>query len=300
MKNIFVFFAALALSMTACSTKESSCTYKDLPVAWEELTSYDFVEAVKKSGGVAVIPMAVVEKHGQHLPVGTDIFVGREIALRAAEMEYCIVFPYHLVAQNFVAMAYPGTVAHTADIMYRWLDETCRELARNGIKKIIFLNSHGGNAWSIPFFLQQQLESPRDYVVYFSSASPDSAANARIRALTRATSDGHGGENETSLIMAIRPDLVKMEHAADEKFTAESLLPSVVSNWTGIRWFQRYPNHIAGDPRTATKELGEAIIQGRVEGLARVIREVKNDQTTLKLQQEFFRRSQAPLEAVRR
>ena len=284
MRFLFVFFAFVSFSLFVNGQK--------LPVAWEELTASDFTEAVKKSEGVCVIPMGVIEKHGQHLPVGTDVYIAREITLRAAEKEYCIVFPFHCVGQNFVATPQPGTIAYSSDLMYMWLDETCREIARNGIKKIILLNSHGGNTNLLNFFLQKQMESPKDYVVYMTGAAPDAETQKKIRALSKATNDGHAGESETSQMMVIRPDLVIMERAAVESFHNQNLLP--LGGMTGLRWYAQYPNHLAGDPKTANAEYGEAIIEGHVATLSQIIKEVKADKATLQLQEEFFKKSRFP------
>jgi creatinine amidohydrolase len=242
--------------------------------------------------------MGVIEKHGQHLPLGTDVYTGREVSLRAAGKEYCLVFPYHPMGQNFVAMPQPGAIAHTTNLMYKWLDETCREISRNGIKKIILLNAHGGNSNFLNFFLQKQMESPRDYVVYFTGASPDAETQRKIREMSKATNDGHAGELETSQMLAVRPDLVNMDRALAENFENQNLLP--LGGLTGLRWYGQYPNHFAGNPITGNAPLGELDIEGSAVSLAKIIKEVKGDKTTLQLQEEFFKKSQTPLETKAR
>src|SRR4030042_5310464 len=66
---------------------------KTLSIHYEELTAPDFIEAVEKSQGVCVIPMGIMEKHGPHLPLGTDMINIREIVNRAAMREFVVVFP---------------------------------------------------------------------------------------------------------------------------------------------------------------------------------------------------------------
>ena len=116
-----------------------------LSPAWEELTSGDFALAVERAGGVCIIPMGVMEKHAQHLPLGTDVFAARHIALTAAAGEYAVVFPFYYAGQIFEARHQPGTVSYSPQMLYDLLDETCREIARNGFTKIILMNGHGGN-----------------------------------------------------------------------------------------------------------------------------------------------------------
>ncbi len=115
MKRIAILMAALFMAM---------CGYaQNLPVGWEELTSPDFVKAVEKSEGVCLIPMGVLEKHGPHLPLGTDVYTAREISQRAAQKEYCIVYPYYFVGQIFEAKHQPGTVAYSTELIYKMLEE---------------------------------------------------------------------------------------------------------------------------------------------------------------------------------
>src|SRR4030095_2158774 len=90
----------------------------------------------------------------------------------------------------------------------RLLENTCREIARNGLKKIVIVNAHGGNDNLIHYFAQIQLASPRDYVVYVAEQLYSPEDEAAIKAQWATSVDGHAGEKETSAILAIRPDLV--------------------------------------------------------------------------------------------
>ena len=89
---------------------------------WEELTADDFVEAVK-STGVCVIPMGVVEKHGSHLPLGTDMIIGRTIAEMAARLEPFVIFPYYYFGQINEARHVPGTIAVSPELQMKLLQE---------------------------------------------------------------------------------------------------------------------------------------------------------------------------------
>jgi creatinine amidohydrolase len=98
--------------------EQGSASSSDLPVKWEELTAPDFVKAVKKSGGVCLIPIGVFEKHGPHLPLGTDLIDVREIALRAARKEYALVFPEYYFSQILEAKHQPGTIAYRPKLIW--------------------------------------------------------------------------------------------------------------------------------------------------------------------------------------
>ena len=194
----------------------SNQNIKPIPAAWEELTSSDFEIAVKQSEGVCIIPMGVIEKHGQHLPLGTDVFTSRESALRAAQKEYAIVYPFYFAGQIFEAMHQPGTIAYSPDMLYNLLDETCREISRNGIKKIILVNGHGGNTYFLQYFCQTQLAKERDYSLYLFTPAVDAETQKVISSMRKSKTGGHADEGESSTMLAIRPDLVKMERATAE------------------------------------------------------------------------------------
>ena len=137
-----------------------------LPVKWEELTAGDFVAAIQKAQGTCVLPFGILEKHGPQLPLGTDLINVRYAALHGAGQEYAVVYPEYYFGQIFEARHEPGTIAYSAKLQLELLQETADEMARNGCKKIVIVNGHGGNNSLLPFFAQAQMASPQDYVVY--------------------------------------------------------------------------------------------------------------------------------------
>ena len=177
---------------------------------WEELTGDQFAAAVEQCQGVCLIPLSVLERHGHHLPLGTDMYIGREICRRAA-------------AQIPEARHLAGTVSIDGDLMVRLLDNVCREIARNGLKKIVLVNAHGGNHGLVALFNMLQLYSPCDYVVYV--VQPVTLAFAgELDAPWEPSRDGHAGPGETSMILAIRPDLVDMQRVpTDDEGRARNL-----------------------------------------------------------------------------
>ena len=268
---------------------------QNLSTAWEELTGPDFVLAVKKSEGVCIIPMGVIEKHGAHLPLGTDVYTSREVSRRATEKEYCIVYPYYFVGQIFEAKHQPGTIAYSSEMIYQFLDETCQEIARNGIKKIILVNGHGGNPAFLEFFCQSQLAKQKDYAVYFFKPFVDDETEAKIAKMRKSTTGGHADEVESSEMLVIRPDLVKLDRATTQPGVDMNRL-KLDNAYTGIWWYSKFPNHYAGDAKDASAALGAVSLEQQVKQLAEVIKAVKADQATLRLQNEFFKESSMPIE----
>jgi creatinine amidohydrolase len=173
----------------------------------------------------------------------------------------------------------------------RLLENICREIARNGLKKIVIVNAHGGNDHLIHYFAQVQLASPRDYVVYVAQPPFSPENEAAIKAQWVTTVDGHAGEIETSGILAIRPDLVHPDQLPTngEGLPLERLKPlRDLGVDTGIWWYADHPTHYCGDGRPATAEKGHRWLDAQARALAGVIRAVKADQMTPRLQQEFF------------
>src|SRR5512133_3309514 len=184
-----------------------------LPYKMEDITSPKFPGAVELSGGVCIIPLGIIEKHGPALPLGTDMYESREIAFHAAVKEYAVVFPPYFVGQINEARHQPGTIAYSHDLMWKMLEETCSELSRNGLKKIVLMNGHGGNNNFLEYFCQAQLSGAQDYTVVLFQPDPDQATRKQINSLKKSQLDGHAGENETSMMYYIRPDLVHPEAA---------------------------------------------------------------------------------------
>jgi creatinine amidohydrolase len=258
---------------------------------WEELTSDLFPGAIERAQGVCLVPLSVVERHGHHLPLATDKLIGRELCRRAAVLEPVIVFPDLYLTQILEARHVPGTIALDAELFMHLLDNVCREIARNGMKKIVLFSAHGGNYHFIRFFAQAQLESRRDYVVYVADPSLLAQDKPAMDAQWETTVDGHAGERETSMIMAIRPDLVRQQALKpDGEGMPLGRLQELQDHgaYTGIWWYADHPTHYRGDGIPATAEKGENYLAAKSRALAALIRLVKQDQQTGRLQDEFF------------
>ena len=284
----------LLVLLVAVFNCTSALTQEKLSVHWEELTAEDFVKAIHKASGTCILPFGILEKHGPHLPIGNDLFNARYASLHAAEREYAVVFPEYYFGQIFEAKHQPGTIAYSSRIQLDLLQETTDEMARNGCKKIIIANGHGGNEHLLPFFAQSQLDQPHDYVVYiFDQRSPESGGPPK-----KTTVDMHAGESETSDTMISRPDLVHLDRANKESGADMHRLNLPDNVYTGIWWYARFPNHYSGDGSAATKERGEFQMNWWIGELAKVIKAVKADDESLKLQNEFYEKAKHPLDTA--
>ena len=105
-------FASLCLTLSLPHAHAQAALPK-LSVHWEELTASDFREGIHRSAGVCLLPFGILEKHGPHLPLGTDLLDVRYAALHAAEQEYTVVFPEYYFGQIAEAKHEPGTMAYS-------------------------------------------------------------------------------------------------------------------------------------------------------------------------------------------
>jgi creatinine amidohydrolase len=264
-----------------------------LSVKWEELTAEDFRAAIQQAKGTCLLPFGILEKHGPHLPLGTDLLNVRFAALHAAEQEFAVVFPEYYFGQIFEAMHEPGTVAYSMELQLKLLQETTDEMARNGCKKVVIVNGHGGNQHLLPYFAQAQMAGPKDYVVYVL----DGARSRPGGPAKKSTGvDYHAGENETSNTLYTHPELTHIDRAGRESGADQKHqnLPDFL--YTGIWWYARFPQHYSGDGSVATKELGEWNVQGWISTIVEAIRAVKADDASLKVQNEFYEKSKHPLD----
>jgi creatinine amidohydrolase len=270
---------------------------QSLSIKWEELTAPDFVKAIQQSQGTCLLPIGILEKHGAHLPLGNDLINVRYVSEHAAAEEYAVVFPAYYFGQIFEARQQPGTVAYSSHMQLELLQETADEMARNGCKKIIIVNGHGGNNSLLPYFAQSQLALAHEYIVYvFERPSHDDAAGRPPMKSSKYAVDFHAGEGETSRTMVSRPDLVHLDRAKSQSGEDQARQHLPDSLYTGIWWYARFPNHYAGDGSVATKELGEFDTKAEISDLVTAIRAVKADAEGLRLQKEFNEKATHPLD----
>jgi len=283
------FLSLLILLLAVPSVKSQS----KLSAKWEELTAADFRQAILQSKGTCLLPFGILEKHGPHLPLGTDLLNVRYASLHAAEQEYAIVFPEYYFGQIFEAKHEPGTVAYSMELQLKLLQETTDEMARNGCKKIIIVNGHGGNEHLLPFFAQAQMDKPHDYAVYVLDGERSRPGGPAKKSTGI---DYHAGENETSNTLVSHPELVHLDRAASESGTDHKRLTLPETLYTGIWWYARFPDHYSGDGSVATKELGIWNMNNWIALTVEAIRAAKADDASLKIQNEFYEKSKHPLD----
>jgi creatinine amidohydrolase len=286
--------AVCGLAFTAAS-QTGAPTNSPLPAGFEELSTGQFAEALRRSSNTCVIPLGILEKHGPHLPVGTDLLQVREMCRRAATEEYTVIFPAYYFGQINEARHQLGTIAYSHDLIWKLLQETCDELSRNGFTRIVLVNGHGGNNDFVRYFSMSQLEKPRDYCLYLVDPWAGGEVYEAIKSKIKSTlPGGHADETETSMIMALNPKWVDLAGSKTESGIDQGRLSHLKYATTGIAWYASYPNHYSGEAQYSTAELGELQFQLHAQLVAKALKEIKADTKALELQKQFFKRAERP------
>lgn len=269
---------------------------------WDELTARDFPAAVAKAKHTCLLPLGVLEKHGEHLPCGTDIIIAETLAARAAAAEPVVVFPTFQYGQIHEAKQWPGAVAIRHELLFALLENLCDEIARNGFRKIVLLNGHGGNEAWLGAFAFQLLEKPRPYTVYTIRLADywnPVAEDPDWKKQMVSDFDGHAGEMESSFILAARPELVRMAQLAPPARPLKRLA-HLPGSRTSMFWYADFPDHYAGDATHATEEKGEFLVNACVARIVPILRAIKKDRVAPALEKEYFGRIQHGAGAQRR
>jgi creatinine amidohydrolase len=255
---------------------------------WEELTAPDFAEAVESTGRVCVIAVGCVEKHFDHLPLGTDFLNGHKICSMAAEREPAVVFPPYYVGQIHEARPFPGTVAIDPVLTLKLLLNVFDEIGRNGFTKIIIYNAHGGNTHMLNYAIQSCLAERRPYAVYLYNGLVGKYQHAEWKELLDTPVHGHACECETSISLANHEHLVKMDYIKGRKADPLGRFNHIPPGRVTSRWFSDYPDHYAGDASAANKEKGEKLRELVVGALSQYIKAVREDAVVAEILGEFY------------
>ncbi len=258
---------------------------------WENLTSPEFARAVQETK-VCVIAFGVVERHGDHLPLGTDFLNGHAVASLAAELEPSVVFPPFYFGQIYEARCFPGTITIKPTLLVELLLGVFDEIGRNGFEKIILFNAHGGNQFMLSFLAQCSLWEAKPYSIYVYRGLNEEQRK-RWLDVCETKLHGHACECETSVSLANHAHLVKMDRIPDKEVKPLGRTGHLEQNFSALSWYSNYPEHYVGDAKAATIEKGRRLRAIQVEALAEFIKKVKEDRVIPELEKEFQTRVKA-------
>ena len=244
---------------------------------WMDLRAPEFA-ALDPMTAIAVLPLAAVEQHGPHLPVGTDSLIAGGMlasvaALCPADLNL-LVLPVQCIGKSNEHLWARGTLTLSAEAaMAAWLDIGL-SVARAGVRKVILVNSHGGNA-DLMSILGRELRVRAGMLAVRASWSamgvPEGMYSERERMFGI-----HGGDYETSVMLHFRPDLVDMTAAQDFRSSAEgAAIPP--TGPIGYGWIASdlNPAGVAGDAHLATADKGRLTVAHQAHGFLRLAAEVR-------------------------
>jgi creatinine amidohydrolase len=248
---------------------------------WSEMTWADF-SAGDTSRWIAVLPLAATEQHGPHLPLGVDSFIADAYLARARDLipaDLPVTFlPVQRIGQSDEHLAFPGTLTLSAATVIRAWTEIGESVARAGVKKLVLITSHGGNVSAMEIVardLRVRLGMLVVTVGWHRFGYPTGAFDADER-----RHGIHGGDIETSLMLAGRRDTVRMDQA-------EAAIPTTVAmaqefHWlgafrpAGFGWMTQdlHASGTVGDASRATPEKGEAALAHGAKGFVELMHEI--------------------------
>jgi creatinine amidohydrolase len=224
---------------------------------------------------VVIVPFASCEQHSTHLPVFTDSMIAGEVARRVHERcpDDVLVLPVMWLGYSQHHIRYPGTLSASSETHLAIMMEIISGMVNHEFKKFLILNSHGGNGPNISVLLQRLMERFGDSGAQFFSRSAwaDGAKLNEIRELGGSGS-GHSGETETSMVLAMRPDLVKTDRLDSDGEREGMRVPGLSSYY---RFDQRTRHGGVGDPRPASAEKGEKILDASADEIAAQIPQIR-------------------------
>ena len=257
---------------------------------WEHMTSAELKQAAADLR-ICVVNFSVLERHADHLPVGTDMLVGHRLACLAAEREPAVVFPPYYFGKVYEATHHPGAVAVKPALLVELARQTFAEIARNGFPKILIYNSHGGNQHFLNFVVQCALEQDVDYTLYLPRKFILPELMREHEAICPVPEHEHAGEIETSFVMALFPELVRRDALPKTAGAPRGKLNHLPDLVTSIQWYSDFPDHYAGDAPNATQEKGAKLVDLYVRSLAIQIGAVKAEDVAPELIATYRRES---------
>jgi creatinine amidohydrolase len=248
---------------------------------WCDMSSADFA-AVDSERAVAILPVGAIEQHGPHLPVYVDACINEMLLARALDQappELPITaLPMQAVGKSNEHLAFPGTLALSADTLMRVLTELGESVGRASIRKLVLLNSHGGQPQVMDIVARELRVTQRMFVVNVAWQALFSASD--LFSADELRHGIHGGEAETSLMLHLRPDLVRMDLAGD--FVSWSRTMADDYRWLtpegriGFGWQTQdlHPAGACGNARAASADKGRILAERAVTNMVELLTEV--------------------------
>jgi creatinine amidohydrolase len=248
---------------------------------WTEMTWEDF-RAGKPERWIAVLPVAAVEQHGPHLPVGVDGFIAEGYLARVLKLltdQLPVSFlPQQWIGNSNEHLAFPGTLTFSAETAIRTWSEIGESVYRAGVRKLVIINAHGGNS-PVLDLVARDLRARLGMLAVTAAWSRFGYPDGLFTDIERVHGI-HGGAVETSLMLAMRPDAVRQDKAAD--FAPESLKIERefarlrTDRPAGFGWMAQdlHPSGALGNAKAGSRDKGEAAAEHGARAFVQLLEDV--------------------------
>ncbi len=232
----------------------------------EEITMKDFADGLKKTKTL-ILPLGTVEEHGEHLPLSTDTIVVYEVAKKAAKkIPLYIAPPLHYGVCTSTAQ-HLGTIGISFDTLRSFVEDILKSAYEKGLRNFVVISGHAGGSHATA------MKEAGEELIHWLPESKIAVLTVYDLILKEALeiaetkNDSHAGEIETSLILAMTPELVKGSSPEEyPTFPKPFIVRKKLKYWPGGVW---------GNPAKATKEKGEQVFNLAVEKLVKLVRDLE-------------------------
>ena len=281
---------------------------------WENIISNDFPAAVAESKGVCVVPIGCLEKHGPHSPLGTDTIIAANTCIKAAKLEPVVVFPTMYFGEKSGSGEYPGTVIFSVETRWHIFRETVNEIHRNGFKKILFVNGHGGNQNMLGLFTRGMLQENPNVMLFTCGANCGCKKNDVLAEIAEDYSldylteedrqslrdfvaqkktSGHACLMETAKAYYFAPETVRPDRIREESGDSIHRFDDISKNGitSPLEWIANYPNSYSGsNDYRFNDQIARAIAEYYPPKLAEAIRFLKNETISDEFHAEWLKK----------
>ena len=227
---------------------------------------------IENGRNMVIVPFGSTEQHGRHMPLGTDAVLGDEFGWALAGRLDAFLAPTVRLGCSEHHLSFAGTISLGDETFKRIVSDVVASLSRHGFRRIVLLPTHGGNFKPLAEAVTELKPVENVKIVAFTDLESFAKAafeSSNSSGVNPAQSGIHSGEWETSLMLALRPEQVKMDHAA-EGFVGE--LSEIMSKvFDGIQNLDE--NGVLGDPSPATAAAGERYFKDIIEFLCQWVRD---------------------------
>ena len=250
---------------------------------WADLTTRDFA-ALDATRTVAVLPLGATEQHGPHLPLGVDTRLADGIVAAMLPLlpddASVLVLPTQAIGLSPEHARFAGTLTLSAETLIRMWKEIGAGVARAGVKKLVFFNAHGGHVGAMDI-VARELREAHDLIVYSVSWFNLPLGNAGTQFGADEHRFGvHAGDIETSMVLALHPDMVHMQaaenfgSASQQRAADYAILGNGKSAKLGWAMQDYNEQGAAGNAAAATAVKGQAVVDAAAKQLTLLLAEV--------------------------